>query len=169
MTGVLGGGLSLFVGRTFLPGVLPEQYRTGQGVGTYHVAAVVIVALALVGQGLELRARERSGDAVRALPDLAPKTARRILPDGTEYDALLGIIMEGDWLRMPTGNAVPVDGTAMEGRSSPDEGLLTGESMPVEKGPGDAVPGATINNGGFLVTGAPGPPPWGPARGRRGW
>jgi Cu+-exporting ATPase len=81
---------------TFLPGVRPEQYRTGQGVGTYHVAAVVIVALALVGQGLELRARERTGDAVRALPDLAPKTARRILPDGTEYDALLGIIREGD-------------------------------------------------------------------------
>ncbi|WP_127110276.1 heavy metal translocating P-type ATPase [Pararhodobacter zhoushanensis] len=136
---------------TFLPGVFPEQYRMGQGVGTYFEAAVVIIALVFVGQVLELRARERTGDAIRALLDLAPKTARRILPDGTEYDAPLENIMEGDRLRVRPGDAVPVDGTVIEGRSSLDESMLTGESMPVEKGPGDTVTGATINKNGSLV------------------
>jgi len=136
---------------TFLPGVFPEQYRMGHGVGTYYEAAVVIVALVFVGQVLELRARERTGDAIRALLDLAPKTARRILPDGTEYDAPLENVMEGDRLRVRPGDAVPVDGTVIEGRSSLDESMLTGESMPVEKGPGDAVTGATINKNGSLV------------------
>ncbi len=136
---------------TFLPGFFPEQYRMGHGVGTYFEAAVVIVALVFVGQVLELRARERTGDAIRALLDLAPKTARRILPDGTEYDAPLENIMEGDQLRVRPGDAVPVDGTVIEGRSSLDESMLTGESMPVEKGPGDAVTGATINKNGSLV------------------
>ncbi|OYX27158.1 MAG: copper-translocating P-type ATPase [Rhodobacterales bacterium 32-66-7] len=136
---------------TFLPGVFPEQYRMGGGVGTYFEAAVVIVALVFVGQVLELRARERTGDAIRALLDLAPKTARRILPDGTEYDAPLENIMTGDRLRVRPGDAVPVDGVVIEGRSSLDESMLTGESMPVEKGPGDAVTGATINKNGSLV------------------
>jgi len=111
----------------------------------------VIVALVFVGQVLELRARERTGDAIRALLDLAPKTARRILPDGTEYDAPLENIMEGDRLRVRPGDAVPVDGVVIEGHSSLDESMLTGESMPVEKGPGDAVTGATINKNGSLV------------------
>ncbi|GGC10351.1 copper-translocating P-type ATPase [Marivita lacus] len=136
---------------TFLPGVFPEQYRMGAGVGTYFEAAVVIVTLVFVGQVLELRARERTGDAIRALLDLAPKTARRILPDGSEYDAPLENIMEGDRLRVRPGDAVPVDGVVIEGRSSLDESMLTGESMPVEKGPGDAVTGATINKNGSLV------------------
>lgn len=136
---------------TFLPGLFPEQYRMGHGVGTYFEAAVVIIALVFVGQVLELRARERTGDAIRALLDLASKTARRILPDGTEYDAPLENIMEGDKLRVRPGDAVPVDGTVIEGRSSLDESMLTGESMPVEKGPGDAVTGATINKNGSLV------------------
>ncbi|MCF3972326.1 heavy metal translocating P-type ATPase [Paracoccus salsus] len=136
---------------TFLPGLFPQQYRMGHGVGTYFEAAVVIVTLVFVGQVLELRARERTGDAIRALLDLAPKTARRILPDGTEYDAPLENIMEGDRLRVRPGDAVPVDGTVIEGRSSLDESMLTGESMPVEKGPGDAVTGATINKNGSLV------------------
>ena len=136
---------------TFLPGVFPEQYRMGHGVGTYFEAAVVIVTLVFVGQVLELRARERTGDAIRALLDLAPKTARRILPDGTEYDAPLENIMEGDHLRVRPGDAVPVDGTVIEGRSSLDESMLTGEPMPVGKGPGDAVTGATINKNGSLV------------------
>ncbi|GHA33491.1 copper-translocating P-type ATPase [Devosia pacifica] len=136
---------------TFLPGVFPEQYRTGDSVGNYFEAAVVIVALVFVGQVLELRARERTGDAIRALLDLAPKTARRILPDGTEYDAPLENIMEGDRLRVRPGDAVPVDGVVIEGRSSLDESMLTGESMPVEKGPGDEVTGATINKNGSLV------------------
>ena len=136
---------------TFLPGLFPEQYRMGAGVGTYFEASVVIVALVFVGQVLELRARERTGDAIRALLDLAPKTARRLLPDGSEYDAPLENIMEGDRLRVRPGDAVPVDGTVVEGRSSLDESMLTGESMPVEKGPGDAVTGATINKNGSLV------------------
>jgi Cu+-exporting ATPase len=136
---------------TFLPGLFPEVYRMGHGVGTYFEAAVVIVTLVFVGQVLELRARERTGDAIRALLDLAPKTARRILPDGTEYDAPLENIVEGDRLRVRPGDAVPVDGTVIEGRSSLDESMLTGESMPVEKGPGDAVTGATINKNGSLV------------------
>ena len=136
---------------TFLPGVFPEQYRMGHGVGTYYEAAVVIVALVFVGQVLELRARERTGDAIRALLDLAPKTARRILPNGSEYDAPLENIMKGDRLRVRPGDAVPVDGTVIEGRSSLDESMLTGESMPVVKGPGDLVTGATINKNGSLV------------------
>ncbi|MDF1708396.1 MAG: heavy metal translocating P-type ATPase [Paracoccaceae bacterium] len=136
---------------TFLPAIFPEQYRMGHGVGTYFEASVVIVTLVFVGQVLELRARERTGDAIRALLDLAPKTARRILPDGTEYDAPLENIMEGDRLRVRPGDAVPVDGIVIEGRSSLDESMLTGESMPVEKGPGDAVTGATINKNGSLV------------------
>ncbi|MDP3961133.1 MAG: heavy metal translocating P-type ATPase [Pseudorhodobacter sp.] len=136
---------------TFLPGVFPDAYQMGHGVGTYFEVAVVIVALVFVGQVLELRARERTGDAIRALLDLAPKTARRILPDGSEYDAPLENIMQGDRLRVRPGDAVPVDGTVIEGRSSLDESMLTGESMPVEKGPGDAVTGATINRTGSLV------------------
>ncbi len=136
---------------TFLPGVFPAQYRMGHGVGTYYEAAVVIVALVFVGQVLELQARERTGDAIRALLDLAPKTARRILPDGSEYDAPLENIMQGDRLRLRPGDAVPVDGVVIEGHSSLDESMLTGESMPVEKGPGDAITGATINKNGSLV------------------
>lgn len=136
---------------TFIPSVFPDAYRMGHGVGTYFEAAVVIVALVFVGQVLELRARERTGDAIRALLDLAPKTARRILPDGTEYDAPLENILAGDRLRVRPGDAVPVDATVIEGRSSLDESMLTGESMPVEKGPGDAVTGATINKNGSLV------------------
>ncbi|MGO4910570.1 heavy metal translocating P-type ATPase [Pseudorhodobacter sp. W20_MBD10_FR17] len=136
---------------TFLPSIFPDAYRMGQGVGTYFEAAVVIITLVFVGQVLELRARERTGDAIRALLDLAPKTARRILPDGTEYDAPLDNVMEGDRLRVRPGDAVPVDGVVIEGQSNLDESMLTGESMPVEKGPGDAVTGATINKNGSLV------------------
>jgi len=119
-------------------------------------AAVPLVVLTMgplvfVGQVLELRARERTGDAIRALLDLAPKTARRILPDGTEYDAPLENIMAGDRLRVRPGDAVPVDGVVMYGTSSLDESMLTGESMPVEKTPGDKVTGATINKNGSLI------------------
>jgi Cu+-exporting ATPase len=140
---------SLFA--VFLPNLFPEAYQMGHGVGTYFEASVVIVALVFFGRVLELRARERTGDAIRALIDLAPKTARRILPDGSEYDAPLENIMEGDRLRLRPGDAVPVDGTVIEGRSSLDESMLTGEAMPVEKGPGDGVTGATINKNGSLV------------------
>ncbi|KAA8607080.1 heavy metal translocating P-type ATPase [Sulfitobacter pseudonitzschiae] len=136
---------------TFLPGVFPEVYRMGAGVGTYFEAAVVIITLIFVGQVLELRARERTGDAIRALLDLAPKTARRILPDGTEYDAPLENIVEGDRLRVRPGDAIPVDATVMDGTSSIDESMITGEPLPVEKGPGDTVTGGTINKNGSLV------------------
>jgi Cu+-exporting ATPase len=140
---------SLFA--VFLPGLFPEAYRVEHGVGTYFEASVVIVALVFVGQVLELRARARTGDAIRALLNLAPKTARRILPDGEEYDAPLENIMEGDRLRVRPGDSVPVDGTIIDGRSSLDESMLTGESIPVEKGPGDLLTGATINKNGSLV------------------
>ena len=142
-------GYSVFA--TFLPGLFPAAYQMEMGVGTYYEAAVVIVALVFVGQVLELRARERTGDAIRALLDLAPKTARRILPDGTEYDAPLANIMAGDKLRVRPGDAVPVDGVITEGASSVDESLMTGEAMPVEKAVGDSVVGGTINKNGALV------------------
>ena len=136
---------------TFAPGVFPAEYRMGHGVGTYYEAAVVIVALIFVGQVLELRARERTGDAIRALLDLAPKTARRILADGSEYDAPLENIVEGDLLRVRPGDSVPVDGEVVEGRSSIDESMITGEPVPVEKVAGDRVTGGTINNNGTLA------------------
>ncbi|KAB2886053.1 MAG: heavy metal translocating P-type ATPase [Albidovulum sp.] len=136
---------------TFAPGVFPAEYRMGHGVGTYYEAAVVIVALVFVGQVLELRARERTGDAIRALLDLAPKTARRILPDGSEYDAPLENIVEGDLLRVRPGDSVPVDGEVVEGRSSVDESMITGEPVPVEKVERDRVTGGTINKNGTLA------------------
>ena len=136
---------------TFLPGVFPAQYRMDGMVGTYFEAAVVIVALIFVGQVLELRARERTGDAIRALMDLAPKTARRILPDGSEYDAPLENIMAGDLLRIRPGDSVPVDGEVVEGRSAIDESMITGESLPIEKTTGDRVTGGTINKNGTLA------------------
>jgi Cu+-exporting ATPase len=135
---------------TFAPGAFPEEYRMGAGVGTYYEAAVVIVALVFAGQVLELRARERTGDAIRALMDLAPKTARRILPDGTEYDAPLENIVAGDLLRVRPGESVAVDGEVTEGRSSVDESMITGEPVPVEKTAGDRVTGGTINKNGTL-------------------
>jgi len=140
---------SLFA--TFAPGVFPEDYRMGEGVGTYYEAAVVIVTLIFVGQVLELRARERTGDAIRALMDLAPKTARRILPDGSEYDAPLENVVEGDMLRVRPGDSVPVDAEVIEGHSSVDESMITGEPVPIEKTEGDHVTGGTINKNGTLA------------------
>ena len=133
------------------PGLLPEALRMNGHPPVYFEAAVVIVALIFVGQVLELRARERTGDAIRALLDLSPKTARRVLPDGKEYDAPLENVIEGDRLRVRPGDAVPVDGTVVDGGSSVDESLLTGEPVPVEKGVGDAVTGGTINGRGSFV------------------
>jgi Cu+-exporting ATPase len=151
--------ISLGVGAAFLysivatvaPGLFPAEYRMGHGVGTYFEASVVIVALVFLGQVLELRARERTGDAIRALLDLAPKTARRVLPDGSEYDAPLENILPGDRLRLRPGDAVPVDAEVIEGTSSVDESMITGESLPVEKTPGETVTGGTINRAGTLI------------------
>jgi P-type Cu+ transporter len=137
---------------TFLPGLFPAELTSHGGhVPVYYEAAAVIVALVFVGQVLELRARERTGDAIRALLDLAPKTARRITPDGDEYEAPLENIMAGDRLRVRPGEAIPVDSVVLEGRSSVDESMLTGEPVPVEKNDGDSVTGGTLNKNGTLV------------------
>ena len=137
---------------TFLPGLFPDSLKMhGTHMPVYYEAAVVIIALVFVGQVLELKARERTGDAIRALLDLSPKTARRITPDGEEYDAPLENIIEGDRLRVRPGESVPVDGVITEGASSVDESMLTGEPLPVEKNAGDRVTGGTLNKNGTLV------------------
>ena len=137
---------------TFLPGLFPDSLKMAGGhMPVYYEAAVVIIALVFIGQVLELRARERTGDAIRALLDLSPKTARRIMPDGEEYDAPLENIVEGDRLRVRPGESVPVDGVITEGASSIDESMLTGEPLPVEKHAGDKVTGGTLNKNGTLV------------------
>ncbi len=137
---------------TFAPGLFPSGIQMPGGhMPVYFEAAVVIIALVFVGQVLELRARERTGDAIRALLDLAPKTARRITPNGEEYDAPLENIIAGDRLRVRPGEAVPVDSMVIEGRSTIDESMLTGEPLPVEKHVGAMVTGGTINKNGSLI------------------
>ncbi len=137
---------------TFLPQIFPAGLQMPGGhMPVYFEAAVVIVALVFVGQVLELRARERTGDAIRALLDLSPKTARRITPDGDEYDAPLENIIGGDLLRVRPGDAIPVDGTVLEGNTSINESMLTGEPVPVEKSQGDHVTAGTLNKNGTLV------------------
>jgi len=134
------------------PGLFPDAMLTASGhPAVYFEAAVVIIALVFVGQVLELKARERTGDAIRALMDLTPKTARRITPEGDEYDAPLDNIIEGDLIRVRPGESIPVDATVLEGQSSVDESLLSGEPIPVEKTVGDSVTGGTINGNGTLV------------------
>lgn len=140
---------SLFA--TFLPNLFPDQYRTDGGVGTYYEAAVVIIALVFVGQVLELRARERTGDAIRALLDLAPKMARVISAEGLEKDVPLEQVTVGDLLRVRPGDSIPVDAIVTEGHSSIDESMITGEPVPIEKTEGDRVTGGTINKNGTLA------------------
>jgi Cu+-exporting ATPase len=137
---------------TFAPGVFPPSMRDSHGmVGVYFEVAAVIVTLVLLGEWLELAARGRTSAAIRKLLGLAPKTARRILADGTEEDVPLDTLAVGDRVRVRPGEKVPVDGRIVEGRSTLDESMLTGESLPVDKGPGDRVVGATINQMGALV------------------
>ena len=137
---------------TFAPGLFPPALHDAHGlVPVYYEAAAVILILVLVGQIMELKARERTGDAIRALLDLAPKTARRIAADGSEADVPLDEVQAGDLLRVRPGDSVPVDGTVTEGRSSVDESLLTGEPVPVEKTAGDDVTGGTLNKTGSFV------------------
>jgi Cu+-exporting ATPase len=134
------------------PGLFPVSFRDHTGrVGTYFEAAAVIVTLVLVGQVLELRARRRTGQAIRSLLRLAPTTARRIRTDGAEEDVPLDAVRVGDHLRVRPGEKIPVDGIVVEGRSAVDESLVTGESIPVEKTAGASVIGATLNGRGTLV------------------
>ena len=134
-----------------LPGIFPAAFRGPNGeVGTYFEAAAVITTLVLLGQVLELRARSKTGAAIKALLGLAPKTARRV-KDGTEEDVPLEQVHAGDLLRVRPGEKVPVDGTVVEGTSSVDESMITGEPIPVEKHAGDRVVGATVNGTGSLI------------------
>ena len=135
------------------PGIFPEGFRdpeTGT-VGVYFEAAAVIVTLVLLGQVMELRAREGTGKAIRALLDLAAKTARVIRPDGSEEEIPLENVQVGARLRVRPGDKVPVDGVVVDGRSSVDESMISGEPVPVEKTEGDKLTGATINGTGSLI------------------
>ena len=134
------------------PGIFPEAFRGGAGeVNVYFEAAAVITTLVLLGQVLELRARGATSNAIRALIGLAPKTARIVRDDGAEEDIPLDLVKPGDRLRVRPGEKVPVDGVVLEGTSSVDESMVTGESIPVEKSPGARVTGATVNGTGSLV------------------
>lgn len=136
---------------TFFPDLFPEKFRMHGMVAVYYEAAAVIITLILLGQVLELKARDRTGDAIKALLGLAPKKARRINADGTEEDVLISHIHVGDKLRVRPGEKVPVDGEIVNGKSSIDESMITGEPVPVEKADGDKVTGATINRTGSFV------------------
>tara|TARA_R110002110_G_scaffold804_10_gene3086 strand:- start:623 stop:3067 length:2445 start_codon:yes stop_codon:yes gene_type:complete len=153
--------ISMGVGAAFIfsmvavimPGIFPDGFRDPEtgAVGVYFEAAAVIVTLVLLGQVMELRAREGTGKAIRALLDMAAKTARVIRPDGTEEEIEMDQVQLGDHLRVRPGDKVPVDGTVVEGRSSVDESMISGEPIPVEKTAGDKLTGATINGTGSLV------------------
>jgi P-type Cu+ transporter len=136
---------------TFAPGLFPASLQQGGIVPVYYEAAAVITVLVLLGQVLELRAREKTGGAIRALLNLAPKTARRIRSDGRDEEVPLGEVHIGDRLRVRPGESVPVDGAVVEGRSTVDESMVTGESMPVQKAADAKVIGGTINGTGSLV------------------
>jgi Cu+-exporting ATPase len=134
------------------PGMFPDAFRErGGALGLYFEAAAVITVLVLLGQVLELKARDRTGEAIRALMGLAPKTARRIARDGTESDVALSEIVVGDTLRVRPGEKVPADGVVVDGRSAVDESMVTGEPVPVEKTAGESVVGGTMNGTGALV------------------
>ena len=135
-----------------LPGIFPASFRDAAGeVAVYFEAAAVIVTLILLGQVLELRARDRTGAAIRQLLELTPNVARRILDNGTEEDVPLESVEPGDRLRVRPGEKIPVDGVILEGTSAVDESMVTGEPLPAEKRPGDAVIGATINGTGSFT------------------
>ncbi|MBX9745431.1 MAG: heavy metal translocating P-type ATPase [Hyphomonadaceae bacterium] len=140
---------------TLAPSMFPAAFRTAHGtVAVYFEAAAVITVLVLLGQVLELRARETTSGAIRALLNMTPTLARRILPDGTDEEVALDAVAVGDRLRVRPGEKVPVDGVVLEGRSAVDESMVTGESMPVTKEPGAKLIGGTINQTGGLVMGA---------------
>jgi Cu+-exporting ATPase len=134
------------------PGIFPDSFRGHGGeVAVYFEPAAVIVTLVLLGQVLELRARRQTGNAIRALLGLAPKTARRIGENGREEDVALDLVVPGDRLRIRPGEKIPVDGVVSEGTSAVDESMITGEPIPVEKGPGEKLIGGTVNGTGGLI------------------
>ncbi|KKB77510.1 haloacid dehalogenase [Devosia soli] len=142
---------------TLMPGIFPHTMREMDGaVPVYFEAAAVITALALLGQVLELRAREKTSGAIKALLGLAPKTARRIREDGSDEEVEVDAVVVGDRLRVRPGEKIPVDGTVVEGRSAVDESMVTGESMPVTKSQGSGLVAGTINQSGGLVMEATG-------------
>src|SRR5213080_831905 len=146
-----GAAYAYSVAATLAPGIFPASFREMDGMPpVYFEAAAAITTLVLLGQVLELRARSRTGAAIRALLDLTPKTAR-ILRAGSEQDIPLEQVQPGDRLRVRPGEKIPVDGMVLEGRSAVDESMITGESMPVEKEPGSRVIGATVNGTGSFV------------------
>ena len=137
---------------TFAPDIFPEAFRMAGGtVAVYFEAAAIITVLVLLGQVLELRARENTGGAIKALLDLAPRTARRISSEGGEEEVPVDAIGVGDQLRIRPGEKIPVDGEILDGRGSVDESMVTGESMPVTKAPGMRLVGGTINQTGSFV------------------
>ena len=137
---------------TFAPGAFPDAFRDHHGaVAVYFEAAAVITVLVLIGQVLELRAREHTSGAIKALLNLAPKTARKIADDNSEAEVPLDSVIVGDRLRVRPGEKVPVDGEVLDGRSSLDESMVTGESMPVTKQAGDKLIGGTLNQSGALI------------------
>ncbi len=140
---------------TVFPGIFPASFRTPGAMGgrpdVYFEASAAIVTLVLLGQVLELRARGRTSSAIRALLDLSPKMARLMAADGTERDIPLEQVKPGDKLRVRPGEKIPVDGVVLDGSSAVDESMITGESMPVEKGSGARLIGATVNGTGALV------------------
>lgn len=137
---------------TVVPGLFPAGFHAVNGnVGTYFEAAASIIVLVLIGQVLELSTRERTGGAIRALLALTPKTTRRLREDGSDEEIPVAEVAAGDRLRLRPGEAVPVDGVVLEGRSSVEESLVTGESLPVAKQSGDELIGGTLNGTGALV------------------
>lgn len=136
---------------TVAPGVFPASFVAMGRVSVYFDAAAMIISLTLLGQVLELKARSKTGAAIKSLLGLAPKTARRMADDGSETDVALADVRPGDQLRVRPGEKVPVDGEVLEGTSAVDESMLTGEPMPVSKGVGDKLIGATLNTSGALV------------------
>jgi len=147
----VGAAYAYSVIATLAPGLFPASFRTMGEVAVYFEPAAVIVVLVLLGQVLELRARSRTSTAIRNLLGLAPTTARRIEPDGTEQDVPLQHVHVGDRLRVRPGERVPVDGAVVEGRTTVDESMVTGEPVPVEKTAGAPVTGGTVNGTGSFV------------------
>lgn len=148
----VGAAYSFSIVATFFPSIFPDSFRDSAGqVGVYYEAAAVITTLVLLGQVLELKARSQTSGAIRALLELAPPTARRVNENGEETEVSLDEVVSGDKLRVRPGEKLPVDGTVVDGSSSVDESMVTGEPMPVSKEQGDTVTGGTVNGTGTLL------------------